>query len=104
MTCFPSGNSRQSWCWCGCSLLICRKIAVVCAIGCADQSSGDFFTGFANASSVLGKQHTAVLQTKFAETKPGSSGEANPRVPMPKFVVTRVSPTTAGRDATACKL
>jgi hypothetical protein len=48
-----------------------------------------------NASSVPGSTQTAVLV---------SSGEAKPRVPVPKSVVTNFSPTFAGRVRTLCKL
>src|SRR5271168_4749557 len=52
-------------------------------------------TSFEKASSVPGRRQTAVL---------GSSGAANPRVPVPKFRVVILSPTLAGRDRADCKL
>src|SRR5271155_2455106 len=52
-------------------------------------------TALEKASSVPGRRQTAVL---------GSSGAANPRVPVPKFRVVSLSPTLAGRDRADCKL
>src|SRR5271155_2320212 len=52
-------------------------------------------TSLENASSVPGRRQTAVL---------GSSGAANPRVPVSKFLVVSLSPTLAGRDRADCKL
>src|SRR5262245_57402462 len=70
---------------CGCSRLTWRKIAVLCLIGAAAP-----YTRISelNASSVPGSTQTAVA---------GSSGAANPRVPVPKLLVRNLSPTLAGR-------
>jgi len=46
-------------------------------------------TSLLKASSVPGRRQTAIL---------GSSGAANPRVPVPKLRVVSLSPTFAGRD------
>ena len=49
-----------------------------------------------NATSVPGRRHTATV---------GSSTAAKPRVTeLLNFVVTNLSPTFAGRDATRCRL
>jgi hypothetical protein len=52
-------------------------------------------TSLEKASSVPGRTQTATA---------GSSGAANPRVPVPKLRVVRSSPTLAGRDPADCKL
>src|SRR5271155_5763178 len=52
-------------------------------------------TSLEKASSVPGRRQTAVV---------GSSGAANPRVPVPKLWVVSLSPIFAGRDLVDCKL
>src|SRR5712692_5931530 len=52
-------------------------------------------TSLANASSVPGRTQTAVVR---------SATEAKPRVPVPKSLVTSLSPIFAGRVRTLCKL
>jgi hypothetical protein len=49
----------------------------------------------AKANSVPGRMHTAVVV---------SSGDANPTVPVPKFLVVSVSPILAERDLMLCRL
>jgi hypothetical protein len=91
----PSGNSSASWCTCGTSLLICRKIAVLELIVLVCQPERRDLTSAEKASSVPGRMQTAVVE---------SSGAANPRVPVLKLQLVSLSPTFAGRDLTWCRL
>src|SRR5271165_4455285 len=59
------------------------------------KPEGAHLTSPANASSVPGRTHTAVV---------GSSGAANPRVPVLKLTVVSLSPTLAGLDFALCRL
>src|SRR6266481_8642793 len=77
------------------SLLTCRKIAVLDSIILTLQLRRAHFTSSEKASSVPGRMHTAVV---------GSSGAANPRVPVLKLTVLSLSPTLAGRDLTWWRL
>jgi hypothetical protein len=80
------------------SLLICRKIAVLCAITLSRQGIkpvGKHLISSANDSSVPGRTQAATFV---------SSDAANPRVPVPKLCVVSLSPTFAGRDLTLWRL
>src|SRR5215510_15396489 len=82
------------------SLLTCRKIAVLKFTVFVlheekPKGVGAHFTSSEKASSVPGRMQTAVV---------GSSGAANPRVPVLKLRVLSLSPTFAGRDLTWCRL
>src|SRR5436190_21053511 len=81
-------------------MLICRNRATFSPTVCVLRKSpnGDAFrsTSFSNAISVPGRRHAATL---------GSSTAAKPRVmELLNWVVTSLSPTFAGRDATLCRL
>ena len=80
------------------SLLICRKIAVLCSITLslrAIKPVGKHLTSSAKDSSVPGRTQTAMFM---------SSDAANPTVPVPKLCVVSLSPTFAGRDLTLWRL
>src|SRR4029450_7219237 len=82
------------------SLLTCRKIAVLkftvfVLHEVKPKAAGAHCTSSEKASSVPGRMHTAVVE---------SSGAANPRVPVLKLRVVSLSPTSAGRDFTWCRL
>jgi hypothetical protein len=77
----------------GRSLLTCRKVVVEWLIVVSDHRKKRVtITFLEKTSSVPARTHTATV---------GSSGAANPRVPLPKSRVVSLSPILAGRDVTA---
>src|SRR5439155_8466704 len=95
-TWLPSGNSIASWWRSDTSGSIWLNLPTRQSVVRVQIHRLSYLTSSANASSVPGSMQTATA---------GSRSDAKPRVDVPRnVVVISVSPTWAGRVATACRL